>query len=111
MKTYLTEEFNCDRCGPRAAFGSVVVRAAAAGQNGGKLTEFDSTLTDRHPRSAIDNYAPGHYCFVVVERPASVYSVRHAADGTFRAVRSLGCKQAYNHRRRRDRNHDVFRAA
>lgn len=96
MKTYLAEEFNLTNAILRGVWQAWSFGPSLLDENGGKLSEFDSTLTDRHPRSAIGYYAPGHYCFVVVDGRQSGYSVGMRLTELSALFESLGCKQAYN---------------
>jgi exopolysaccharide biosynthesis protein len=96
MKTYLTEDFNLTDAVARGVWQAWSFGPPLLGDNGAKLTEFDSSLTDRHPRSAIGYYAPGHYCFVVVDGRQSGYSVGMRLTELSALFESLGCKQAYN---------------
>ncbi len=38
------------------------------------MTEFNSTLGKANPRTAVGNYEPGHYCFLVVDGRQPGYS-------------------------------------
>lgn len=96
MKTYRTEEFNLADAVARGVWQAWSFGPPLLDETGGKLKEFDSTLTDRHPRSAIGYYAPGHYCFVVVDGRQSGYSVGMRLTELSALFENLGCKQAYN---------------
>ena len=96
MKTYLTEDFNLTDAIARGVWQAWSFGPPLLDENGARLTEFDSTLTDRHPRSAIGYYAPGHYCFVVVDGRQSGYSIGMRLTELSALFESLGCKQAYN---------------
>ena len=63
---------------------------------GNSISDFDSKLTDRHPRSAIGYYAPGHYCFVIVDGRQKGYSIGMRLSELSSLMHRLGCKQAYN---------------
>jgi len=96
MKTYSAQEFNLNDAIARGVWQTWAFGPALLDENGQSLTEFDSKLTDRHPRSAIGYYAPGHYCFVVVDGRQKGYSVGMRLDELSTLMASLGCKQAYN---------------
>ncbi len=57
---------------------------------------FNSSLTDVNPRTVIGYYAPGHYCFVVVEGRRDKYSRGMTLQQLSRYMESLGCAAAYN---------------
>ena len=96
MKTYPSENFSLSDAVARGVWQAWSFGPPLLDENGGKLAEFDSTLTDRHPRSAIGYYAPGHYCFVVVDGRQSGYSIGMRLTELSALFESLGCKQAYN---------------
>lgn len=96
MKTYSAQEINLNDAIARGVWQTWAFGPALLDENEQSLTEFDSKLTDRHPRSAIGYYAPGHYCFVVVDGRQKGYSVGMRLDELSTLMASLGCKQAYN---------------
>jgi exopolysaccharide biosynthesis protein len=96
MKTYDSAIFNLTDALTRGIWQSWSFGPPLLDENGGKLSEFNSTLTDRHPRSAIGYYAPGHYCFVVVDGRQKDYSIGMNLTELSTLFESLGCKQAYN---------------
>ncbi len=96
MKTYDAAALNLVDAEARGVWQAWSFGPPLLDENGGKLTEFDSSLTDRHPRSAIGYYAPGHYCFVVVDGRQSGYSVGMRLSELSALFERLGCKQAYN---------------
>ena len=57
---------------------------------------FNSSLTGPNPRTVLGYYAPGHYCFVVVEGRRDKYSKGMNLQQLSRFMESLGCKAAYN---------------
>lgn len=65
-------------------------------ENGQAKTKFNSALTDVNPRTAMGYYAPGHYCFVVVEGRRDKYSKGMTLQQLSRFMASLGCAAAYN---------------
>ena len=96
MKTYDSGNFNLTDAVARGIWQSWSFGPPLLDENGGKLSEFSSTLSDRHPRSAIGYYAPGHYCFVVVDGRQKDYSIGMNLTELSALFESLGCKQAYN---------------
>lgn len=96
MKTYDSANFNLADAVARGIWQAWSFGPPLLDENGGKLSEFNSSLTDRHPRSAIGYYAPGHYCFVVVDGRQKDYSVGMTLTELSALFESLGCKQAYN---------------
>ena len=65
-------------------------------ENGRAKTKFNSALTDVNPRTTMGYYAPGHYCFVVVEGRRDKYSKGMTLQQLSRFMASLGCAAAYN---------------
>ncbi len=65
-------------------------------ENGKAKDVFNSGLTGPNPRTVLGYYAPGHYCFVVVDGRRSKYSAGMTFFQLSRFMESLGCKAAYN---------------
>lgn len=65
-------------------------------ESGQAKQKFNSALTDVNPRTALGYYAPGHYCFVVVEGRRDKYSKGMTLQQLSRFMASLGCAAAYN---------------
>ncbi len=65
-------------------------------ENGKAKDTFNSSLTDANPRTALGYYAPGHYCFVVVDGRRLDYSYGMTLQELSRFMASLGCAAAYN---------------
>lgn len=65
-------------------------------ENGHAKDKFNSALTGVNPRTVLGYYAPGHYCFVVVEGRREKYSRGMTFQQLSRFMESLGCKAAYN---------------
>ena len=65
-------------------------------ENGKAKDQFNSALTGVNPRTALGYYAPGHYCFVVVEGRRDKYSKGMTFPQLSRFMESLGCAAAYN---------------
>ncbi|NLI54178.1 MAG: phosphodiester glycosidase family protein [Clostridiales bacterium] len=96
MKTYDSASFNLSDALSRGVWQAWSFGPPLLDETGAKLTQFDSQLTDRHPRSAVGYYAPGHYCFVVVDGRQSGYSVGMRLSELSALFERLGCKTAYN---------------
>ncbi len=63
--------------------------------DGQPFPKFDSKVGVANPRSVIGYYAPGHYCFVLVDG-RSAQSKGLAMTPLSRFMSELGCKAAYN---------------
>lgn len=96
METYDSEAFDLSAALARGVWQSWSFGPCLLGEEGEPLTVFDSKLTDRHPRSAIGYYSPGHYCFVVVDGRQKGYSVGMRLSELSALFARLGCTRAYN---------------
>jgi len=67
MKIYGPGPVDTDSLMAAGAYQSWYFGPMLLDENGGTMTEFNSDLTRRNPRSAIGYFEPGHYCFVMVE--------------------------------------------
>ena len=65
-------------------------------ENGHAKETFNSSLIGPNPRTVLGYYAPGHYCFVVVEGRRDKYSKGMNLQQLSRFMESLGCTAAYN---------------
>lgn len=72
------------------AFGPALVEEGAA------CDTSSSRIKVKNPRSAIGYYAPGHYCFIVVDGRQNGYSTGMTLDELANTFVSLGCVTAYN---------------
>ena len=72
------------------AFGPALV------ENGVASDTSSSSIRVKNPRSAIGYFAPGHYCFVVVDGRQKGYSEGMSLDELASTLASLGCQTAYN---------------
>ena len=95
METYEKRSFDLD-----AAVANGAYQAWSFGprllEDGKAMTEFDSAVKKKNPRCAIGYYAPGHYCFVVVDGRQEGYSVGMTLAELSALFERLGCKTAYN---------------
>ena len=66
-------------------------------KNGEMLSGFrGSVYTEKHPRSAIGYYEPGHYCFIQADGRQPGYSMGVTMQEWAAFAHSLGVKEAYN---------------
>lgn len=72
------------------AFGPALV------QNGAVCDTSSSKIKVKNPRCAIGYYAPGHYCFIVVDGRQSGYSEGMTLVELANTFADLGCETAYN---------------
>ena len=63
---------------------------------GEPMTNFNSSVVDKNPRSAFGYYEPGHYCFVLVDGRQKGYSEGMTLTELSQLFYDLGCKEAYN---------------
>lgn len=96
LETYDSAAFDLNAALERGVWQSWSFGPALLDESGNPLTEFNSKLTDRHPRNAIGYYEPGHYCFVVVDGRQAGYSIGMRLSELSALFARLGCKQAYN---------------
>ncbi len=95
METFLSDEFDMAAAQSKGAyqiwtFGPMLLN------DGQPMTEFNSSLGKRNPRTAIGYYEPGHYCFVVVDGRQSSYSQGITLTDLSQLFYDLGCKAAFN---------------
>lgn len=64
--------------------------------DGNAMEKFNSPLTERNPRTVIGYYAPGHYCFILVDGRQEGYSGGITLKDLSALCFSLGLKAAYN---------------
>lgn len=63
---------------------------------GQPMTEFNSSVLERNPRTAIGYYEPGHYCMVVVDGRQKDYSYGLEMWELSQLMYDLGCVEAFN---------------
>lgn len=97
MKTYSPSQFNAQECMKNGAyqawaFGPMLL------EDGKPMTEFNSKVLTKNPRTAIGYIEPGHYCFVTVDgRQADIgYSRGMTMEELSKLMYELGCQTAYN---------------
>ena len=65
-------------------------------ESGAALSGFASEVTGRNPRSVIGYFAPGHYCFLLVDGRQEGYSSGLSLDSLAKLCEELGMSAAYN---------------
>ncbi len=96
MVTYYEDEYDIDKVlenNPWQAwsFGPMLID-----RQGNAIPEFDTSLSQHNPRTAIGYYEPGHYCFVIVDGRQKGYSEGITLPDLSQLMVDLGCKTAYN---------------
>lgn len=101
METFTPETYDWEKIAAKSPYQIWEFGPALLDENGKSIEKFSNDSYDhnvvdqRHPRSAIGYYEPGHYCFVTVDgRSDDSEGVRmfQLAD----IFEELGCKVAYN---------------
>ncbi len=95
MKTYSEQEFDAQTAMNNGAFQAWTFGPALL-DNGQALSDFDSSVSGVHPRTAVGYYEPGHYCFVVVDGRQAGYSSGMNLNNLALLLENLGCQEAYN---------------
>lgn len=95
METYGPEAWDPQRAVARGAYQGWNFGPMLLDEEGNAMTEFNSEVGGRNPRTAIGYYEPGHYCFVVVDG-RSKQSKGIGLVGLSEIMHNLGCKRAYN---------------
>ena len=95
METYTAENLDMNRILTEGAwqawsFGPMLL------DQGQVMTQFNSDVNPKNPRTAIGYYEPGHYCFVVVDGRQTGYSDGFTLTEMSQLFYDLGCKTAYN---------------
>lgn len=97
MKTFRPSEFNAVTEMDNGAYQGWCFGPMLLDENGKakELFNTEDNLKNRHPRSAIGYFEPGHYCFVAVD------GRNEESDGAkltalSKLMESLGCTTAYN---------------
>ncbi len=95
METYSPSDFDIETAVAEGACQIWNFGPKLLDDNGGAMTQFNSTLTPANPRTALGYYEPGHYCFVVVEgrsRRSRGMKLTELSE----LMHKLGCARAYN---------------
>ena len=95
MKTFSPHDFDAETEMANGAYQCWNFGPLLLDEDGKALTDFNSDVTSRHPRSVIGYYEPGHYCFVAVDGRSSE-SKGLTMTALAQLMEYLGCKQAFN---------------
>lgn len=95
METYSNVEFNATEVMENGAYQAWGFGPMLLDENGQTMTEFHSSVNVRNPRTAIGYFAPGHYCFVVVDGRSSESRGVTTAELSL-LMYNLGCVRGYN---------------
>ena len=97
METFKSSRFNTLNEMDRGAYQSWSFGPSLLDESGKPLDDFncDNYLRNRHPRSAIGYFEPGHYCFVVVDGRSDDSKGSTLTD-LATILSRLGCKVGYN---------------
>ncbi|MDO4357499.1 MAG: phosphodiester glycosidase family protein [Clostridia bacterium] len=95
METFSTAEMNVQAEMQKGAYQAWSFGPMLLDKDGQPMTEFDSSVTGRHPRTVIGYFEPGHYCFVAVDGRSST-SKGLTMSALSQLMYSLGCVRAYN---------------
>ncbi len=96
MATYAQSDFNVMDAVNGAAWQAWGFGPRLLDDAGGAITEFDSAIKGKNPRSAVGYYEPGHYCFITVDGRQKGYSVGMTLAELAQVFANLGCKAAFN---------------
>ena len=101
LETYTRYEYNWNAIAARAPYQIWEFGPALLDENGKMIATYDEedyddyVVDNRHPRSSIGYYEPGHYALIVVDgRSDDSQGVRIAQLAQI--YEELGCKEAYN---------------
>lgn len=95
METYEDKDFDAQMAMANGAYQAWNFGPMLLDENGQTMTEFNSSVTSKNPRTVIGYYEPGHYCFVAVDG-RSDESKGLTMTQLSELMYSLGCKRAYN---------------
>ena len=96
MKTYTGETPDLTDFASQSIWQIWSFGPALLTDDGAKINEFTTSLNDRNPRCGVGYYAPGHYCFIVVDGRQKGYSIGVRLTEFSAIFEKLGCRQAYN---------------
>ncbi|HAN20659.1 MAG: hypothetical protein A2Y15_04435 [Clostridiales bacterium GWF2_36_10] len=96
IKTFSPDEFNIDQAIKDGAYQAWTFGPVLLDENENCLSDFNSRVTPKNPRSVIGYYEPGHYCFVLVDGRQKGYSCGMKMSELSELMKELGCKAAYN---------------
>lgn len=96
METFLAGHVDVDAIMDRGAWQAWCFGPALLDADGLPKTKFNTNVAKRNPRCAIGYYAPGHYCFLVVDGRQRSYSYGVSMEQLSELMYDLGCSVAYN---------------
>ena len=96
MRTFAADEFNLTTEAARGLRDAWSFGPALLDGEGRARTEFDTTVAEANPRTAVGYYEPGHYCFLAVNGRGAEDSSGMTMTELAALFESLGCKAAYN---------------
>ena len=95
METFGRREMDVERVLEEPVWQSFLFGPELLDEEGKAFEKFDSNIGAANPRSVIGYYAPGHYCFVLVDgRGNGNKGMKMTQLSNF--MESLGCMAAYN---------------
>ncbi|NLC32022.1 MAG: phosphodiester glycosidase family protein [Clostridiales bacterium] len=95
METFGRNEMDIDQIPQNNIWQSFLFGPELLQDDGQYFEEFNSKIGVANPRSVIGYYAPGHYCFVVVDGRGNGNKGMSMTQLS-RFMSQLGCQQAYN---------------
>ena len=96
MRTFAAGEFDITAEAARGLRDAWSFGPALLDAGGRAKTEFDTTVAEANPRTAVGYYEPGHYCFLAVNGRGAEDSAGMTMAELAALFESLGCKAAYN---------------
>ena len=76
MHAYTKEQFSSDPSLAANVWQAWCFGPSLLDENGVAKEQFDSSVTNGNPRTAIGYYEPGHYCFITVDGRARIWRAR-----------------------------------
>jgi len=96
METVLAGKVDVDAMMDRGVWQAWSFGPALLDADGLPKTKFNTNVAKRNPRAAIGYYAPGHYCFLVVDGRQRSYSYGVSMEQLSQLMYDIGCSVAYN---------------
>ena len=96
LLTYKVFKLSREELAERDVYQSWVFGPVLLDEAGIAETTFNSRVSYENPRAAIGCYAPGHYCFILVDGRQEGYSRGMSLKQLAEICQSLGLKTAYN---------------
>lgn len=95
MEVFSPRDFDAEHEMERGAYQAWCFGPMLLDENSKAMTEFNTSVAPRNPRTAIGYYEPGHYCFVVIDG-RQYNSTGMNMENLSKLMEGLGCKVAYN---------------